>query len=69
MTTHTDTLQQATAEFGAAECHPEVEVSRVLEREVEITRTARRPSWATVGPRVAGGERHEARAASGGDRR
>ena len=62
---HKETLQQAIAEFDAAECHPEEEVWHVLEGEVEITLDGSpsvvRPGQALVVP---GGERHEVRALS-----
>jgi mannose-6-phosphate isomerase-like protein (cupin superfamily) len=65
MTTHTETLQQAMAKFDAAEYHPEEEVWRVLEGEVQISLEGSpsvvRPGQAVV---VLGGERHEARALS-----
>jgi quercetin dioxygenase-like cupin family protein len=64
MTTHTETLEQANAEFDAAE-NPAEEVCHVLEGEVEITLDGSpsvvRPGQAVVVP---GGERHEVRVLS-----
>ena len=64
MTTDTETLEQAVAEFDAAE-YPEEEVWHVLEGEVEIaldgSPSVVRPGQAVVVP---GGDRHEVRALS-----